>query len=121
MSAGLPGIGLGGLFFMLSALLAPFGELIRTVRGRSSRERRRRVLGHFAMAVAMLVAIQATLLAIHVVAGVSALALMSLPLLTIGLLALVLGAAKATALVVGRPKRRQAPRTEPLFGFDSQR
>ena len=41
MSAGLPGLGLGGLFFILSALLAPLLELGRPVRGRSSRAWRR--------------------------------------------------------------------------------
>ena len=34
MSAGLPGLGLGGLFFIFSALLAPFRQLFRTFRGR---------------------------------------------------------------------------------------
>lgn len=121
MSAGIPGIGLGGLFFILSALLAPFGELARTLRGRSSRERWARVLAHFAMAVAMVLMIQATLLAIHVVAGAPALALMGLPLLTSGLLALVLLAAKVTALVTRRAKREPAPRAEPLWGFGSRR
>lgn len=35
MSAGLPGLGLGGLFFIFSALLAPFRQLLQTFRGRS--------------------------------------------------------------------------------------
>lgn len=35
MSAGLPGLGLGGLFFIFSALLAPFRQLLRTLRGQS--------------------------------------------------------------------------------------
>jgi len=35
VSAGLPGLGLGGLFFIFSALLAPFRELWRTLRGQS--------------------------------------------------------------------------------------
>jgi len=39
MTAGLPGFGLGGVFFIISALLAPFVELIMTARGRSSRAR----------------------------------------------------------------------------------
>lgn len=36
MTAGIPGIGLGGLFFVISALLMVAVELFRTVRGRSS-------------------------------------------------------------------------------------
>lgn len=35
MSAGMPGLGLGGLFFVLSALAAPLLELPRAVRGES--------------------------------------------------------------------------------------
>jgi len=36
VSAGLPGLGLGGLFFIISAVLAPLPELWRLIRGRSS-------------------------------------------------------------------------------------
>jgi hypothetical protein len=36
MSAGLPGLGLGGFFFVLSALAAPLIELPRLLAGRSS-------------------------------------------------------------------------------------
>jgi hypothetical protein len=36
MSAGLPGLGLGGFFFVLSALAAPLIELPRLLTGRSS-------------------------------------------------------------------------------------
>ena len=39
MIAGLPGTGIGGLFYLLSALLMPFLELLATLRGRSSAER----------------------------------------------------------------------------------
>ena len=61
MSAGLPGLGLGGLFFILSALLAPIFELPRTLRGRSSRARWRRIVAHMSLALAMIVAIEVTL------------------------------------------------------------
>jgi hypothetical protein len=53
MSAGLPGLGLGGLFFVLSALLAPLPELRRTVAGRSSAAAWRQVGRQFAIALAM--------------------------------------------------------------------
>ena len=53
MSAGLPGLGLGGLFFVICALLAPFAELVRTLRGRSSAARWAETLRQFGLAVAM--------------------------------------------------------------------
>jgi hypothetical protein len=61
MSAGLPGLGLGGIFFILSALLAPVFELPRTIRGQSSRARWRRIAGHVALALGMIVAIEVAL------------------------------------------------------------
>ena len=62
MSAGLPGLGLGGLFFLLSALfVAPGVEIVRTVRGQSSVEAWRVVARQFAMALVMVGAIEATL------------------------------------------------------------
>lgn len=39
MSPGMPGAGIGGIFYLLSAVLMPFRELYRTARGRSSRAR----------------------------------------------------------------------------------
>jgi hypothetical protein len=35
----MPGAGIGGIFYLLSAVLMPFRELYRTLRGRSSRAR----------------------------------------------------------------------------------
>jgi hypothetical protein len=61
MSAGLPGLGLGGLFFILSALFAPLAEVVRIVRGRSDAARRRQIGRQFLLALAMLVAIDLTL------------------------------------------------------------
>ena len=61
MSAGLPGLGLGGLFFIFSALLAPFPELWRTLRGRSELAAWRVIGRQFAQAAAMVVAIDLTL------------------------------------------------------------
>jgi len=57
MIAGLPGVGIGGLFYLLCALLMPFVELGRTVTGRSSLAAWRRVGGQFVMALAMVAAI----------------------------------------------------------------
>jgi len=53
MSAGLPGLGLGGLFFIFSALMAPIPELWRTLRGRSDLAAWRVVGRQFAQAVLM--------------------------------------------------------------------
>lgn len=36
MNVGLPGTGLGGLFYLLTALLMPLVELIQTLRGRTA-------------------------------------------------------------------------------------
>ena len=60
MNVGLPGLGLGGLFFVLAALAMPLVELARALRGRSSRAGWRVALGQAAMALAMLGAYAAT-------------------------------------------------------------
>jgi hypothetical protein len=73
MNAGLPGLGLGGLFFILTALLAPAIELARTIRGRSSAAAWATVGRQFAIAVAMIAAIELTLrvaLALAAIGGV---------------------------------------------------
>lgn len=59
MIAGLPGTGLGLLFFVLSALLAPFVELWVVARGRSSRARWRAVRNLVITAMLIVVGITA--------------------------------------------------------------
>jgi hypothetical protein len=111
MSAGLPGLGLGGLFFIFSALLAPFGELWRTIRGRSRPGEWRIVGRQFAQAVTMVIAIDLTLRLTYVglsLAGAgdvpSAVSGTVLPLTLIGitsaLLVAVLVAAKLAQLAL---------------------
>ena len=39
MVAGLPGTGIGGMFYLMSAFLMPFKELIKTFRGHSNKRR----------------------------------------------------------------------------------
>ncbi len=39
MTAGLPGTGIGGVFYLLLAVLMPFRELVRLMRGKSSIQR----------------------------------------------------------------------------------
>ena len=50
MTAGLPGTGIGGVFYLLSALLMPLVELVKTLRGQSSKSRWLLVIRQLAMA-----------------------------------------------------------------------
>lgn len=54
MNAGMPGTGLGGLFYLVLALVMPLHELYLTARGRSSRERWRLVLTQLAVALGII-------------------------------------------------------------------
>jgi hypothetical protein len=119
MSAGLPGLGLGGLFFILSALVAPFPELWRTLGGRSSAETWRRVGRQFAQALLMIFAVDLTLRGAFAVLsllglsdGVDADGVTVLPLvpiaITAGLLATVLCVAKLADLAL-RARRPALP------------
>ncbi|MDX6583895.1 MAG: hypothetical protein QOI10_3079 [Solirubrobacterales bacterium] len=99
MAAGLPGLGLGGLFFVLSALLAPVVELYRTAQGRSSAGAWRQVGRQFAIALVM----------VAIVGSVVPLAPLGI---TTALLATVLVAAKAAQLGLRFANHRAArPRT----------
>lgn len=72
MTAGLPGLGLGGVFFILSALLfAPAVEAVRTIRGQSSLAAWKKVGRQFAMALAMVAAIELTLRGAVLLPGIS--------------------------------------------------
>ena len=54
MTAGIPGVGLGGIFYLLLSLFMPVVELVQTMRGRSSRERWRAVTRQALMALVIL-------------------------------------------------------------------
>ena len=105
MSAGLPGAGLAGVFFVLSALFAVPLEAVRTVRGRSSRAAWMRVTRNAALAVAMIAALQLFFMGISAIAreliGKSALP-KTLPvapvLMSLAVLVIVLLTAKALEL-----------------------
>lgn len=56
MTAGLPGTGLGGLFYLVLSLLMPLRELYLTTRGRSSRARWRIVSTQLAIALGIIAA-----------------------------------------------------------------
>lgn len=58
MAVGLPGIAIGGLFFVICALAMPFVELGRAAAGRSSRARWRLVARQTTMAVAILLSVE---------------------------------------------------------------
>jgi multisubunit Na+/H+ antiporter MnhB subunit len=65
MTAGLPGAGIGGLFFVLSAYFMLVVEIQRTLRGRSSPARWRMVLRNVAIATAMVAAVTAVVWLVH--------------------------------------------------------
>lgn len=111
MSAGLPGLGLGGLFFIFSALLAPFPELWRTLRGRSDLAAWKAIGRQLAQALAMIVAIDLTLRLTYVAlsatgagdppaADEATVLPLSLIGITTGLLVLVLCGAKLAELTL---------------------
>jgi hypothetical protein len=118
MSAGLPGLGLGGVFFILSALIAPAVEVVRWTRGQSSAETRRTVARQFALALVMVVAVDLTLrgsllvLAMLGLAEAPQLGLVALPLaplgMTVTLMLAVLGLAKGLEVLHRRRVSRRA-------------
>src|ERR1700760_4702497 len=69
MSAGLPGVGLSGVFFIISALVMLPCEIVQTIRGRSSWQRWSRVLRHLAIAITMIAGLQLVYVAVHLVIG----------------------------------------------------
>jgi len=70
-NAGLPGTGLGGLFYVVLAFWMPLAELPRTVAGRSSRARWRRIGTQFALACGIVASVVATAAAYVSLAGAS--------------------------------------------------
>lgn len=67
MNAGLPGTGIGGLFYLLAGLLLPVIEVYQTLKGRSSLERWRFVLRHTALAWGILFSIEVAAVLIKLV------------------------------------------------------
>ena len=60
MNAGLPGTGIGGAFYLLSALSMPFHELYRTLRKKHRPQRMRFILVQFSMALGIIAGIWLT-------------------------------------------------------------
>jgi hypothetical protein len=100
MTAGLPGCGLGGLFFVVCALLAPVWELGRTIRGRSSLAAWAETIRQFGLALAMVAAFDLARRAI----GLGAVGLHTVAI-TSAVLAAVLVAAKGLQLVAELSRR----------------
>ena len=126
MSAGLPGLGLGGVFFLLQALVAPLFELGRAARGRSTPQTRHAVARQFAIAVGMVVLVgvvfgvmNAVLTAAGVGDGTAPTKLMHLPIGATALALLTLGFALALVEIVAplaaraRPPRTRATSLRP--------
>jgi hypothetical protein len=103
MSAGLPGCGLGGLFFVVCALLAPLWEIARTVRGRSSLAAWAQTARQFSLALAMVAMFDLARRAL----GAGALGLRTVAV-TAAVLVAVLVAAKGLELAVGVSRRMSA-------------
>lgn len=127
MSAGMPGLGLGGLFFILSALAAPCVELGRTLRGRSGPGAWREVGRNLLLSLLMIAAVDVSLrafLALALLWGVGSgdrlLAVTVIPLGPAAITAAVLTAVLASAKLVelglrltakdGRPSGRRVAR-----------
>lgn len=119
MGPGQPGIALGGIFYLLLALLGPVVEAVRAIRGRSTSASRRLVARHFVLAASMLVALDLSYRAAAALFGSpgdgGVVALPAAPLLLgLALLTLVLAATKLADLGLtprAAPRRR---RTRPL-------
>lgn len=60
MIAGLPGTGISGLFYLLSAFWMPIAELTRTLRGRERRSNWKLVFSQFALATGIFAALSLT-------------------------------------------------------------
>lgn len=97
MNAGLPGFGIGGIFYVLAALIAPFVELRRIRRGQSTPARRRLIGRQFAIAVAILGMIVALM-----------------PLAALGVACLVLATVVVGAKVLELEHRRREARRRAL-------
>jgi hypothetical protein len=138
MAAGLPGFGLSGVFFVVSALFMVPIEVVSTLRGRSSLARWRSVLRNAGLALSIVAGVELTYAALHFAltqfSGSVSVAhgggahggpaqapvrpvdvvhvIPVLPILgTIGLVAIVLAAAKA-AEILSDLRRRPTPEIE---------
>jgi hypothetical protein len=118
MTVGVPGVGFGGIFYMIGALVMPVREVVRTARGESNVQRWVVVATQWSLAAGILVALWATgwilghvltpavlartaagagrLAAPHNVLRVSAL------VVSVGMLAILIGGVRIAQFVVRR-------------------
>jgi hypothetical protein len=118
MSAGLPGLGLGGLFFIASALLAPFLEIGRITLGRRREVDWPQVWRQFALALTMIFAVDLTLRAVYAFAQIAGIGntpridvITVIPLIPVGITACLLAAVllSAKAVDLATPVLRELP------------
>lgn len=148
MAAGLPGFGLSGVFFVVSALLMVPVEVVNTFAGRSSLARWRDVLRNAGLALAILAGVELTYAALHFAvsqfsgSGTGPHAgsgqpnartvdvvhtLPVLPILgTLGMVVLVIGSAKVAEMLSDRRRRtrggsQSAPPRAELLSFEERR
>ncbi|WP_299050184.1 hypothetical protein [uncultured Nocardioides sp.] len=116
MTAGLPGTGLGGLFYLLLALYMPLHELVRTLQGRGSRERWRLALTQMLIALGIIASTAAVVVVVGGLvpgargAGTAALLAPAVALGVLAVLACVVGvwgawARRSSAGAVGDDER----------------
>jgi len=141
MNAGLPGTGIGGIFYLLSALWMPFHELYKTLRKKNQPQRLRLILSQVGLALGIIAVIWLTgwllgelLVAKRawlsskpegVVAAPGALPnviKMTMVFLTIGLLLMVVGSVHILKLVMRyrQPRRVLDIRVHSATAFNSQ-
>lgn len=125
MGPGTPGIALGGLFYLLLALIGPVVEAVRALRGRSTAASRRLVARHFTLAVIMVIALdltyRAAALLFEQAPAEGAVALPTTPvLLGLALLGLVLAATKLVGWGLGQSAARRTNRRRPTGTYAFQ-
>lgn len=77
MTAGLPGVGIGGIFYLVCALFMPLIEIVNTLRGRSSLKRWRMVGQQFGILCGIVGAFWGTGVALKALFGKLSAALVS--------------------------------------------
>ncbi len=135
MSVGLPGTGIGGLFYLVSALLMPVREAYLAAAGRSSRRSRRVVLRLSLLAGGVLGGIwlagwliglvlthvPAVAAAVNAVPGLTGRSGNILKVATFGLAFATLAAVLGIVEILGAVMRRRGPRTLPVAASDDRR
>jgi fucose permease len=140
MNAGLPGTGIGGIFYLLSALWMPFHELYKTLKNKSQPQRMRLIVVQSGMALGIIAGIWLAgwllgeLMMMHAKLafkpGAAAKAISNVPnaikvtmvFLTIGLLTMVVTGVHILKLVIRyrKPSRASNIRVNSTTAFASQ-